>query len=153
VNVKKPVSPAVTIGDQPTADDLKELKKEGYLGVVNLRHDGEPEQPIGTAEEGQIVRGLGMDYLHYGVGGGPLTEQGVADVCRFLDEHAGGKTLVHCRRGGRAVALVLIHRALRENWPADEAVARGAAEGLTGVDGGLRTIVEEYLRTRPPQTR
>lgn len=145
MNVKKSITPAITIGDQPTEDDLKALKAEGYVGVINLCNDGEPEQPLGTAAEGGMARALGLDYLHYGVGAAPMTEEGVSSVCSFLDEHAGGKTLVHCRKGGRAAALVLLYKAKAEGWSADEALAGGNALGL-GVDGGLRTLVETYLR-------
>jgi uncharacterized protein (TIGR01244 family) len=145
MNVKRPITPAITIGDQPTESDLRTLKAEGYVGVVNLRHDGEPEQPIGTAAEGEKARSLGLDYLHYGVGSAPLSESGVSSVCDFLDQHAGaGKVMVHCRKGGRAAALVLLYQAKLHNWPADQAVANGKAMGLD-VEGGLRTLVENYL--------
>lgn len=152
MNVKKTITDAITIGDQPSGDDLNSLKAEGYVGVVNLRNDGEPEQPLSTSAEGDAARALGLDYLHYGVGSAPLTGDGVSSVCRFLDDHAGGKTLVHCRKGGRAAALVLLHRALSENWSPDEAVANGNALGL-GVDGGLRALVETYLREHAPKNR
>ena len=71
MNVKKPITPTITIGDQPTEADLEQLKHEGYVGVVNLRNPGEPEQPMSPQAEGETVRALGMDYLHYGVGGAP----------------------------------------------------------------------------------
>jgi uncharacterized protein (TIGR01244 family) len=145
MNVKRPITPNITIGDQPSAVDLKSLKNEGYVGVVNLRNDGEPEQPLSTTAEGEQVRALGMDYLHYGVGSAPLTEQGVSSVLDFLDSHASGKVLAHCRKGGRAAALVLLHQAKANGWKPDEVFARGQAMGLS-VEGGLRTLVENYLR-------
>lgn len=147
MNVKRAITPNITIGDQPTEDDLKTLKAEGYAGVVNLRNDGEPEQPMGTAAEGEKARALGLDYLHYGVGSAPLSESGVQSVIDFLNRHSADKVLVHCRKGGRAAALVLLDQAQRNGWSADEAVAKGKAMGLD-VDGGLRTLVENYLRTR-----
>jgi uncharacterized protein (TIGR01244 family) len=115
---------------------------------VNLRNDGEPEQPLGTAAEGEHVRALGLDYLHYGVGSAPLTESGVNSVSHFLDTHSSGKVLVHCRRGPRAFALVLLHEAKTHQWSADEAIEKGRAMGLD-VDGGLRVLVENYLRDHP----
>jgi uncharacterized protein (TIGR01244 family) len=145
MNVKRPITPRITIADQPTEADLQSLKDEGYVGVVNLRHDGEPEQPMGTAAEGEAARGLGLDYLHYGVGGAPLSEAGVASVRAFLDRHTEGKVLVHCRKAGRAAAIVLLHQAKAQDWAPDEAIEKGKAMGLE-VDGGLRTLVENYLR-------
>lgn len=144
---RKPIGPDLEIADQPTEAELKVLRDEGFVGVVNLRHDGEPEQPLRPADEGALVGGIGMDYLHVGVGGQPLTEPVVGAVCDFLDAHAGQKVLVHCRKGGRAAALVLLHRARTEGWTAAEAIERGKAIGLA-VDGPLRTLVENYLADR-----
>jgi protein tyrosine phosphatase (PTP) superfamily phosphohydrolase (DUF442 family) len=73
----------------------------------------------------------------------------VASVCDFLDRHAGGKVLVHCRKGARAAALVLIHEARARKWTAEEALAQGKQLGLE-LEGGLRTLVENYLRAHPP---
>jgi uncharacterized protein (TIGR01244 family) len=146
MKLKQAVTPTITIGDQPTETDLNDLRNEGYLGVINLRNDGEPEQPLGTGPEGDLVRKLGLDYYHCGVGSGPLSELGVLEVCKFLDEHGSGKTLVHCRKGGRAAALVLLYFARKRGWKPAEAIAKGAAMGLT-VEGGLKNIVEAYLES------
>jgi uncharacterized protein (TIGR01244 family) len=148
MNVKRAVTASITIGDQPTEADLEQLKNEGYSGVVNLRNDGEPEQPMSTGEEGNKARALGMEYLHYGVGSAPLSEAGVRAVCDFLDEHSQGsnKVLLHCRKGGRALALLLLQQARAHNWKSDEVFAKGKAMGLE-VDGGLKAMVENYLKT------
>jgi uncharacterized protein (TIGR01244 family) len=145
MNTMREVTHQITVADQPTEADLKFLKDEGYVGVVNVRNDGEPEQPMSTAEEGEKVRALGMDYLHYGVGAAPLSEQGVASVCDFLDQHAQGKVLVHCRKGGRASALVLLHLAETQGWGPDEALQNGNAMGLA-VEGGLKPMVQTFIR-------
>jgi uncharacterized protein (TIGR01244 family) len=150
MQVERPITGAITIGDQPTEDDLARLKGEGYVGVVNLRTAGEPEQPLSPTAEAESVRAMGMDYLHYGVGGAPLSEEGVTAVCDFVDRHtqAGQKVLVHCRKGGRAVALVLLQQARANQWKPEEVIARGKAMGLE-VDGGLRMLVETYLQQHP----
>jgi len=147
--IRKQIRPNLVVADQPTAADLEALKAEGFTGVVNLRNDGEPEQPLGTAAEGAKVQSLGMDYLHYGVGGAPLSDAGVESVRKFLDDHAAAKVLVHCRKGGRAAALVLLHQALADGWSPAEAIAKGRALGLE-VDGNLRLMVEGYLHDHRP---
>jgi uncharacterized protein (TIGR01244 family) len=147
MQVERPITDGITIGDQPTEDDLARLKGEGYVGVVNLRNPGEPEQPMSPTVEGEKARSLGLDYLHYGVGAAPLSEQGVAAVCDFVDGHTQGgqKVLVHCRRGSRAVALVILQQARANKWKPEEAIARAREIGLE-VDGGLRMLVESYLQ-------
>ena len=143
---ERAITPQITIGDQPTEADLIRLKSEGYTGVVNLRNDGEPDQPLDTIAEGNKVREIGMSYLHFGVGASPLTRPGVASVCDFINGQE--KVMVHCRGGGRAVGLVLIQQAQAHGWPAAEAVAKGRGIGLE-VGGGLRGIVEGYLDGNP----
>jgi uncharacterized protein (TIGR01244 family) len=147
MNVKRPVTATITIGDQPTEADLVQLKQDGYTGVVNLRNDGEPEQPISTTDEGKKVRALGMDYLHLGVGAVPLTTQGVTAVCDFIDQHSQGtdKVLVHCRRGPRAIALLLLQQARAQKWTNAEVFAKGKAMGLE-LEGGLKMMVDHFLQ-------
>ncbi len=147
MNFMRAVTTKIAIGDQPTEADLAELKKEGFTGIINLRNDGEPEQPMNTTQEGEKARVLGLEYLHYGVGAAaPLSEKGVTDVCDFIDRHGQErkKVLVHCRRGPRAIALVLLQQARANKWSAAEVVAKGKAIGLE-VDGGLKMLVESYL--------
>ncbi len=89
-----------------------------------------------------------MDYLHYGVGAAPLSPTGVKAVSDFIDQHAQApnKVLVHCRKGGRVVALLLLQQARANNWSADEVFAKGKAIGLE-VEGGLKTLVQTYLKS------
>ena len=142
------ITPTLMIGDQPTDDDLEMLKAEGYTGVVNLRQDGEPEQPIRPEAEGKLLEELGLDYLHVPVGGSPFSSEGVGAFQTFLGKHEGSKVLIHCRKGGRAAAMLLLHEALVNGWTADEAAAQGHDIGLD-VDGGLKMMVEHYLRNNP----
>ena len=147
MHFEREITPGVTIADQPTRADLETLKAAGYVGVVNLRQDGEPEQPIGVADEGRMATELGLAYHHLGVGSPGLDPGQVAAFCDFVDQQAanGGKVLVHCRKGGRAAALVLVQQARAQGWSADEAAAKGLAIGLE-VDGGLRTLAETQIR-------
>ena len=145
----RPVTEQIAIADQPNETELAALKRDGYVGIVNLRHDGEPEQELSTAAEGEIVGQLGMGYLHYGVGGMPLNEAGVKAVRAFIDRYSdNGKVLVHCRKGGRAAALVAIHQALMHGWKPEEVAAKSEELGLK-LEGNLRLIVESYLAERP----
>jgi uncharacterized protein (TIGR01244 family) len=148
MNVKRAFTATITIGDQPTEKDLEQLKSEGFTGIVNLRNDGEPEQPMSTATEGEKIRALGIDYLHYGVGSAPLDKLGVTAVCDFIDEHSRepNRVLVHCRKGGRAVALLLLQQARANNWSPEQVLAQGKAMGLE-IDGGLKMLVERYLQS------
>ncbi|MGC8641866.1 MAG: beta-lactamase hydrolase domain-containing protein [Isosphaeraceae bacterium] len=149
MNLKKSVTPCITIGDQPTEQDLLDCKYEGYAGVVDLRLDSEPELLLSTKAEGDRARAVGLEYLHFGVGERPLVDPAVNEVCGFIERLTadGSKVLVHCRKGGRAMALVLIQQARAQGWTTGEAIARGRAMGLV-VEGPLQALVESYLSGR-----
>lgn len=147
---RKPVTRSIEVADQPTAEELAALPGEGFVGVVNLRHPGEPDQPLDPEAEGRLCRSVGLDYLHVGVGRAPMTEAEVGAVGRFLADHAGtGKVLVHCKLGARAAAVVLIDRAVAEGWTAAEALARGPGLGLE-IPPNLRPLIVGYLDGRDP---
>ena len=46
------------------------------------------------------------------------------------------------------MALLLLQQARANNWTAAEAIAKGKAMGLD-VEGGLRMMVEIYLKSSP----
>jgi len=148
MNLERPITDRITIADQPSAEDLARLKKEGYVAVVNLRNDGEPEQPMSVADEGKEVAAQGMAYHHYTVEQPPLTESGVTGTADFIDrESANGKVLVHCRKGSRAAALVLLQQARAHGWKPDEVLAKGRAVGLE-LPPPLQAKVEQYLKSQ-----
>lgn len=49
---------------QLTREDLQEIKQQGFKSVVNLRTAEKDDTPLSPQEEGEIVKELGMEYLH-----------------------------------------------------------------------------------------
>ena len=68
-------------------------------------------------------------------------------MCNFIDKHSKGtdKVLVHCRRGPRAAALLLLQQAHEQHWASEEVFAKGKAMGLE-IDGGLKMLVDRFLQ-------
>lgn len=142
---RRSVSPRIEVAGQPTRDELQSLRAEGFVGVVNVRLDGEPEQPLSPGDEAIEVGAAGLDYLHVPVGGGPIDPSGMDAIYQFLEVHSAGKVLIHCKQGGRAQAVALLYLARRENWPVEEVIVRGLQEGFA-LSPGLQILVREYLR-------
>lgn len=139
--------PNVLIGGQPTSNDLDGLAAQGVVAVVNLRRPGEPDQPLSPDAEGDRVRAAGLDYLHLPIGGAPIERAEVAEFGRFLQAQTSGKVLVHCRSGGRAVVLLMLDHAERNNWPSAEVIERARGLGFE-IPPPLRPIVQSYLDSR-----
>jgi uncharacterized protein (TIGR01244 family) len=140
------ITPQLVVADQPSEAELGELRRDGFHAVVNLRHDGEPEQPLNPEAEGERARAFGLDYHAAPIGGAPLQPVAINAVCDFIDAQLeqGNKVLVHCRKGGRASALVLLQMARAAGWQAHEALANATQLGLP-LEGNLRLLVEKYL--------
>lgn len=134
--------PAVDTG-QPGEEDFARLAEQGYAAVVDLRTEGEPNQPLPPAEEGGAVRKAGMEYIHIPVPiGNPLPEQ----VDRFREELSPleGMVLVHCASGKRSGALAVLDAAAREGLSGDEAVSRAKDLGFDWKSPELETFVRRY---------
>jgi protein tyrosine phosphatase (PTP) superfamily phosphohydrolase (DUF442 family) len=54
------VSAKISAGGQPTEEDIAALKAKGVRKIINLRRDGEQNQPLSPAAEGDEVKGAGM---------------------------------------------------------------------------------------------
>ena len=80
---RKRINDQLTVGAQPTEEQLKQLAEEGFKSVVNLRMSGEKEQPLSPDEEGEKVRDLGLEYVHIPV---PMTAMQPEQVDRFRKE-------------------------------------------------------------------
>jgi uncharacterized protein (TIGR01244 family) len=90
----------ITIGAQPTDDVLAQLQREGFKSIVNLRTEGEENQPLSPDEEGEKARALGLEYAHVPVSGDTLRPE-LAD--RF------------CGNRGQSVNLALFQMEMRRH--------------------------------------
>ncbi|MBX9605636.1 MAG: protein tyrosine phosphatase family protein [Gammaproteobacteria bacterium] len=113
-------SPRLLSAGQPTREQFPAIRAAGVEAVINL---APVTDPGALADEGDVVRGLGMGYRHIPV---DWDHPPAADVETFLAtmaQFAGKRVLVHCYAGSRASAFVYVYR-LRELH--DEPVAARA---------------------------
>jgi uncharacterized protein (TIGR01244 family) len=104
----------------PTAEQMKEAAEAGVQVVINLALTTSQ----GALEnEDQLVKSLGMKYIHIPVEWNNPTRQNLQDFFTAMQEHKGIKMLVHCQANYRVTAFVALYRILREGWNKDEAFA------------------------------
>jgi uncharacterized protein (TIGR01244 family) len=138
------LSARVAVGGQPTVDDLRRLREQGFAAVVNLRPDGEADQPLPPDAEGFAARESGLDYSHVPVAVADLDPEQVRKV-----RAANGPVYVHCAAGQRAIALSLLATAAGPGVHGDDLIARAAATGLPINDPKLA----EFVRTQAERDR
>ena len=132
---------------QPTRDELERLTQEGFKTVVNLRTEGEQNQPLSPEAEGEVARKAGLDYLHIPVAStDPRPEQ----VDQFREKLSGlpGPVLVHCASGKRSGAFAVLQLASQEGLSGEDALARARSFGFDWKSPELEGFVRQYLDQR-----
>ncbi len=136
-----------TVGPQPDEAKLRELAKQGFRTVVNFRTEGEEEQPLSPAEEGSLVRSLGLRYLHVPVDVKQLREEQV-DTFRQQVDTLPGPIYAHCRTGMRSGAFVMIKKAIDEGMTGEQLVASAERMGFPCDKPEIESFVRKYVDAR-----
>lgn len=111
-------------GDQPTANDLARLQRDGIKTIVNLRSEDNSDEA--TAQK------LGLKYVHLPwVDGAVPTEDSVKQFLDVATDPSNGPTFVHCLAGhNRTGIAVACYEMAVEGMTADQAIAEGETFGL-----------------------
>lgn len=134
----------LTVGPQPTEEELKQLVAEGFRSVVNLRMPGEEEQPLSPDDEKEQVRALGLEYLHI-----PVSKEGIqpeqVDRFRHKVQRLPGPVFVHCHSGKRAGALAMIHTACEAGISGEQTLHQAEQMGFRCDVPQLKEFVKGYV--------
>jgi protein tyrosine phosphatase (PTP) superfamily phosphohydrolase (DUF442 family) len=97
---------------QPTESQLGLVRDAGYEAVVNLAL---PTSDNAIPNEGSIVTGLGMAYVHIPVDFKAPTSRDFRAFCRVLDAFEDRRVFVHCAANMRVSAFMFLYRVLRKD--------------------------------------
>ena len=126
-----------------TPESVTEIKKMGFVSIVNLREATEPNANVEA--EGAAAKAVGLKYVHIPfVTASPST----AAVDNFLKAMAEGGTqpaFIHCGGGNRAAAMWFVKRALMDKWDNDRAMEEATQLGFT--NAALKTFMINYVQT------
>ena len=114
----KSYTPMFSSAGQPTREQLPLIKEAGYQRVIYIAFS-----TIGPAipEEDQLVKELGMDYLHIPV---DFNNPTIRDFNAFADamqREPDTKTLLHCQVNARATAFSFLYRVIYDGVSVEEA--------------------------------
>ena len=112
------ISPRLGTAGQPTAAQFAMIRQAGYDVVVNLAL---PTSDNALANEGGLVAGLGMAYVHIPVDFGQPTAQDFDAFAGVLDAFRNRRVFVHCAMNMRVSAFVFVYRVLRSEATRAEA--------------------------------
>ncbi len=113
-----PLSDTLLTGGMPTAEQLAAAAKAGVQVIINLA----PFDPAkDLADEAELVRSLGMEYVNIPVDWNSPAAENLEDFMNEMDAHQQEKVFVHCRANFRVSGFVALYRILRLGWKKEEA--------------------------------
>ena len=129
-----------------SAEALPEIKKMGFVSVVNLRLASEAGAEV--EKEEAAARGVGLRYFHVPFDGKP-NDQAADQFLAAITSTGAEPAFIHCGGGNRAATMWLIKRLVVDKWEEERAVKEAAALGQTSE--ALRTWAIDYARRKRAQ--
>ena len=103
---------------QPTREQFAAIADAGYDAVINLAL---PESDRAIADEGSIIAGLGMHYVHLPVQMENPTLDNLRTFIGVMQALDGKKVWVHCVVNARVSAFVFHYLRKEKNLPEQDA--------------------------------
>jgi uncharacterized protein (TIGR01244 family) len=124
-------------------DAIPNVKKMGFVSMINLRQASEPGANVPQAEA--AAKAAGVKYIHIPMDAA-APDPAVAD--RFLDaikQPGNQPAYIHCASANRAAAMWFIKRVQIDRWEADRAMKEAEALGLASAP--LKQFATDYVNT------
>jgi uncharacterized protein (TIGR01244 family) len=133
----------IACGGATTPEAVPELKKMGYVSIVNMRLANE----TGANVEGEAAaaKAANIRYFHIPFSGA-APDPAVADqFLATITAPENNPAYIHCASGNRVSAMWMIKRMVVDHWDADKAYAEANALGLTSP--ALKQFAIDYAQT------
>lgn len=136
------INKQITIGGRPSPEEIEDLKARGFKTVINLLT---PEEE-GHAHEEREVEDRGLTYAAVPVSPELLDDMAVARFSQAVDS-SDGPVAVHCKAGGRAGIMTLLHLGVSNGWTVARTLEEGEKIGAKiGPDSPYREFFEGYIK-------
>lgn len=142
------INDQVSVGGQPSEQELRELERQGFKSVVNFRTEGEDEQPLSPQAEGDKVSAAGMDYLHVPVSTEAMGPE-LVDQFREKLPDLPKPVFAHCKSGKRAGAMVIMKIAVDQGMTGEQALQKAKEMGFECDQPELERFVRSYVDSHP----
>jgi protein tyrosine phosphatase (PTP) superfamily phosphohydrolase (DUF442 family) len=112
------ISPAIVTSGQPTAGSLAGLAAQGFKAVIYL---APPTVPDAVADEGEIVRRQGLEFIDIPIQFGQPTDADFEQFAEAMSRLQGQKVLVHCQVNMRASTMTFLYRVIKAHEAPEQA--------------------------------
>jgi uncharacterized protein (TIGR01244 family) len=137
------VETTIACGGATTPEAVPEIKKLGYVAIVNMRLSSE----AGANVEGEAAAAKAADIAFFHIPfNGSSPDPAVADqFLATISVPANNPAYIHCASGNRVSAMWMIKRMVIDHWDADRAYTEASALGLTSP--ALKQFAIDYAQS------
>ena len=125
-----------------TVDAMPEIRKMGFVSVINLREAQEPGADIETQRA--AAQAAGLRYYHVPMNTAKPDPKVADEFLKVVTSKEAAPAFIHCASANRASAMWMIKRIVVDRWDVDRASAEAEALGLT--NPALKQWALEYAR-------
>ena len=125
-----------------TSDAMPEIKKMGFVSVINLREAQEPGADV--EKHRAAAEAAGLRYYHVPLNGAKPDPKAADAFVKIIASKEAAPAFIHCASANRAAAMWLIKRIVVDKWEVERAEEEAAAMGLT--NAALKQWAIEYAR-------
>jgi uncharacterized protein (TIGR01244 family) len=125
-----------------TSDAMPEIRKMGFVSVINLREAQEPGADV--EKHRAAAEAAGLRYYHVPFNGAKPDPKAADQFVKVISSTEAAPAFIHCASANRASAMWLIKRIVVDKWEVEKAEAEAEALGLT--NAALKQWAIEYAR-------
>jgi uncharacterized protein (TIGR01244 family) len=121
---------------------VPEIKKMGFVSIINLRESAEPGADV--EKEEALAKAAGLRYFHVPFNGTSPDPKAADQFLTAITSTGTEPAFIHCSGGNRAATMWLIKRLVVDRWDVDRATAEATALGQTSPT--LRQFAIDYAQ-------
>ena len=122
---------------------VPEIKKMGFVSIINLREAAEPGAEV--EKEEAIAKAAGLRYFHVPFNGTSPDPKAADQFLNAITSKGAEPAFIHCSGGNRAATMWLIKRLVIDRWEVARATEEATALGQTSA--ALRQFALDYAQS------
>jgi uncharacterized protein (TIGR01244 family) len=127
-----------------TTEAIPEIKKMGFVSIVNLRLATEAGADVEQQEA--AAKAVGLRYFHIPFESSKPDPKAADRFLEAITSPGAEPAFIHCGGGNRAATMWLIKRLVVDGWEVDRAVKEATALGQTSAE--LRQFAIDYAQSK-----
>ena len=137
------VETTVACAGAVTPSAVSEIKKMGFVSIINLRQPS--EQGADIDGETAAAKTAGIKFYNIPFNNAAPDTAVVDKFLQTINQPGNQPAFIHCASGNRAAAMWFVKRVLVDKWDLDKAGAEAAGLGLTNAT--LKNFMLDYIKS------